>query len=65
MIIVIGLIVAFVLVAVFSNRSTRQCRWREYRSEAESQWRCIYCGAETIGPHGKTPQVCLRERGVE
>ena len=48
--IAIGLIVAFVLVALLSNRKTRACRWRADRrqdSEQGSYFRCMHCGAET------------------
>ncbi|WGW03906.1 hypothetical protein [Tropicibacter oceani] len=60
MFIVVGLIIAFVLVAVFSNRATRQCRWREYKSGADSHWHCVHCGAETTGAQGTPPKRCLR-----
>ncbi|MFW2543377.1 hypothetical protein ACN2XU_12100 [Primorskyibacter sp. 2E107] len=59
MFIVVGLIIAFILVALFSNRATRQCRWREYRSETDSRWTCITCGQQTRGPQRKAPQTCL------
>ena len=59
--ILIGLILAFVLVAIFSNRATRHCRWREYRDSAGSDWTCIHCGARTRGPQGQPPATCLRE----
>ncbi|MHA7875921.1 hypothetical protein [Roseivivax sp.] len=61
MVIVVGLILAFVLIAIFANRETRSCRWREYRqSEGESLWRCVQCGAATEGQSGKPPQICLK-----
>ena len=64
MLVAAGLVVAFVLIAVFSNRRTRACRWREYpRDGAESRWACVQCGAETTGPRGRPPQVCLRPPG--
>lgn len=56
----IGLILAFILVAVFSNRTTRHCRWRERRHETGSQWTCIQCGATTEGKPGEPPRTCLR-----
>ncbi len=62
MIVIVGLIVAFVLIAVFSNRATRNCRWREYPAPVESTWRCVQCGAETTAPRGKAPKVCLRDQ---
>ena len=60
MFIVVGLIIAFVLIAVFSNRATRYCRWRERRGADGSQWTCIHCGATVTGEQGKAPDVCLR-----
>ena len=56
MIVALGLVIAFVLLLIFTNRKTRLCRWRETRREGDSQWRCIYCGAETTGSRGKTPE---------
>ena len=64
MLVAAGLIVAFVLVVLFSNRATRACRWREYpAATGDSRWTCVQCGAETTGPRGKPPQVCLRPPG--
>ncbi len=60
MIVVIGLVVAFILIAVFSNRRTRTCRWREYPGSDESRWVCVFCGAETSAPRGKPPRICFR-----
>ncbi|MCC1491971.1 hypothetical protein [Cognatishimia sp. F0-27] len=62
MLVVVGLIIAFVLVAVFSNRATRSCRWREYREETESRWVCIHCGVELHGPRGIAPKHCHRPK---
>jgi hypothetical protein len=63
--ILIGLVIAFALVAIFSNRKTRHCRWREYRdlsgAAADSTWRCVHCGLETSGHRGKEPKTCLRQ----
>ncbi|MET4127358.1 hypothetical protein [Roseovarius sp. MBR-6] len=61
MLIVIGLIVAFVLVAIFSNRATRGCRWREYRlsgCDLRVRWHCVACGAEVFTSDGDAPRVC-------
>ena len=63
MLVVVGLIVAFVLIAVFSNRQTRACRWREYPKDGDSVWTCVNCGAKTRGPRGKAPRACLRNGG--
>jgi hypothetical protein len=60
MIVVIGLIIAFVLVAIFSNRATRQCRWR--RNAALDQdgiyWHCLQCGASVMTDTKETPKLC-------
>jgi hypothetical protein len=61
MLVVAGLLIAFVLVVIFSNRATRACRWREYpQGFGTSRWVCINCGAETRGATGKAPVTCLR-----
>ncbi|MBS0124669.1 hypothetical protein [Thetidibacter halocola] len=59
--ILLGLILAFVLIAVFANRRTRSCRWREFPQGDVSRWRCIQCGAETTGPKGRKPESCHRD----
>jgi len=61
MLVVVGLIIAFVMIAVFSNRATRACRWREYPGEDDSRWTCVHCGAETRGPRGAPPRRCHRK----
>ena len=61
MIIVAGLIIAFLLVLVFSNRATRNCRWRAVRSgdrEGEAMYRCAACGAVVFTSTGKEPLHC-------
>lgn len=61
MIVVAGLIIAFVLILVFSNRATRQCRWREDRSgdrDGHKKFRCIACGAVAFTSTGKPPLDC-------
>lgn len=60
--ILIGLIIAFIVVALLSNRKTRHCRWREYRQEMGSRWRCVHCGHEIMGAQGQTPKRCLRSQ---
>lgn len=62
MIYLIGLVVVFVLVAIFARPDMRACRWRADRSrdrDGESYWRCAACGAECFTA-GKPPQDCLR-----
>ncbi|RKF14077.1 hypothetical protein D6850_12975 [Roseovarius spongiae] len=64
MIIVVGLLLAFVLILVFSNRRTRYCRWREDRTRDEGgarYYHCMACGAETFTTTGKPPRDCLAE----
>nr|WP_089278931.1 hypothetical protein [Antarctobacter heliothermus] len=58
MFVVVGLIIAFVLVAVFSNRATRLCRWRERRKDGVSTWTCVHCGAQVPGAIGQPPREC-------
>lgn len=53
MIIIAGLVLAFVLILIFGNRRTRACRWREDRRAGEH--RCITCGARAKTP----PRGCL------
>lgn len=63
MIAVVGLAIAFVLVMIFSNRKTRNCRWRENRRKDRDGLRyyhCVNCGAETWGDPKKQPQDCLK-----
>ena len=62
MIVVVGLIIAFVLVAIHARRETRVCRWREHREgggDRRTRWRCAACGAEIVTADGKAPKVCL------
>ena len=59
--IVIGLMLAFILLAVFSNRGMRQCRWRAHRRTEDVLWRCAFCGAETVRPPDAKPDMCLRD----
>jgi hypothetical protein len=61
LIIVVGLILAFVLILIFSNRRTRYCRWREdRRADADGlrKYRCMACGAEAFTSTGKPPLDC-------
>ena len=61
MLVVVGLIVAFILVIIYSNRATRACRWREYRAggcDLRVRWRCAACGAEVFTSDGDAPKVC-------
>lgn len=61
--VVIGLVLAFVLIAVMSNRKTRGCRWRMDRSfnrDGETFYKCMACGAEDFSADGKPPRVCKK-----
>jgi hypothetical protein len=62
LIIVLGLILAFILILIFSNRRTRACRWREDRRgdrDGQRKYRCMACGAEAFTSNGKPPLDCL------
>lgn len=64
MIVPIGLILAFVLVAIFTKRSTRKCRWRENRRldhDGQKYHICMTCGAEVFTKNGKGPVVCIAD----
>ncbi|MCI5038273.1 MAG: hypothetical protein MRY81_01180 [Donghicola eburneus] len=63
MIVAVGLVIAFVLVLIFSNRQTRNCRWRENRRndrDGQRYYHCVSCGAETWGDPKHPPKVCLK-----
>lgn len=61
--IVIGLIVAFIVVALFArrNRNTRRCRWREDRTGDRGslrKYKCAACGAEAFTATKGPPDAC-------
>ena len=65
MLIPIGLILAFILIALFANRATRGCRWRQDRPNAQSggmAWHCAACGAKTQTKDRAPPKRCLRPK---
>jgi len=65
MIVVAGLLLAFVLVLVFSNPATRACRWREDRRgdrDGMKKFRCMACGAEGFTSTGKPPLDCRADQ---
>ncbi|MFU8881402.1 MAG: hypothetical protein ACNA7Q_03470 [Rhodobacterales bacterium] len=65
MLVIVGLFVAFVLVAIFAQRGTRGCRWRmDKRRDRDGlrYFRCAACGAEALVTKGKTPQDCRAKR---
>ncbi|SEK55997.1 hypothetical protein [Roseovarius nanhaiticus] len=62
MFVIIGLVLAFVLILIFSNTRTRQCRWREDRTrdtDGERYYHCMNCGHEAWTDTGKPPGICL------
>lgn len=66
MVIVAGLLIAFVLVLIFANRRTRFCRWREDRtrdSDAGRAYLCMACGAVDHTTDGKPPRDCKAAEG--
>ncbi|SEP14675.1 hypothetical protein SAMN04490248_12921 [Salinihabitans flavidus] len=66
MVIVVGLIVAIVLIVIFSRPSMRNCRWRRDRSRdtgGQEFHVCAACGATMLCEPGKAPRRCLRPRG--
>jgi hypothetical protein len=62
MLLIVGIIVTFILVVVFSNPRMRGCRWREDRRAAPGTYRCAACGAHTVTADGKPPRVCLADQ---
>jgi hypothetical protein len=68
MLVVIGLLIAFVLVVLFSNRATRACRWRMDRRGGRGvavKYRCAACGAVAFTTDGKPPLDCLKDQPPE
>jgi hypothetical protein len=65
MVVVVGLIIAFVLVAIFARRGMRMCRWRMDKTQDRDGlrfYRCAACGAEVLVAPGKMPQDCRDPR---
>lgn len=61
--IVLGLILAFVIVALYArrNRGTRCCRWREDRRANRGtlrKYKCAACGAEVFTAQKGPPRDC-------
>jgi hypothetical protein len=64
MIIIAGLILAFVLMMLFGNRTTRQCKWRMDRAreqDGQSFYRCAACGEIRFTNDGRPPKLCATE----
>ena len=65
MIVVAGLLLAFILILIFSNPATRACRWREDRTGdrgGQKKFRCMACGAEAFTSTGKPPLDCRADK---
>lgn len=61
MIIVIGLVIAFVLVLLFARQDMRHCRWRktgEPTPDGKTPFRCMACGAPGFTSDGNPPKDC-------
>ena len=69
MLVVVGLIIAFILVAIYArrHRGRRDCRWRAERSGDKGdlrKYRCAACGAEAFSTTKGPPEKCFaNERG--
>lgn len=67
MIVVLGLVIAFVLVLIFSRRGVRQCRWRADRTGDRGtlrKYRCAACGAEAYTGTDGPPKDCKANLGA-
>ncbi len=65
MLVIVGLFVAFVVVAIFAKQGTRGCRWRRDKTRDRDGlhfFRCAACAEEALASRGKTPQTCLGKR---
>ncbi|MFD2740350.1 hypothetical protein ACFSUD_12255 [Sulfitobacter aestuarii] len=63
MLLIIGFIIAFIIVAIFARRgaATRGCRWREDRTGDKGslrKYRCMACGAEAFTASEGPPVTC-------
>lgn len=57
------LVVGVFAYAWFARRGstlTRDCLWRQDRSQGAGVWRCAACGAVCKGAARHTPRDCLR-----
>lgn len=64
MIIVIGFVIAFILIVIFSRPGTRHCRWRrDRRRDEDGQFyhRCMHCGHEVWTETAKPPKICYSD----
>ena len=63
----IALIIAVVVVAIYARRTaaTRACRWREDRDGSKGaliKYNCVHCGAEAYRSTGKPDRCMARTR---
>jgi len=63
MLVVLGFIIAFVIVAIYArkNKATRACRWRQDSTGDKGRlrkYRCAACGAEAYTASDGPPQDC-------
>ncbi|WP_233544892.1 hypothetical protein [Pseudooceanicola sediminis] len=59
------LILAIVLIMIYSNPSTRGCRWRMDRSrnrDGQTYYHCAACGAEEWVEGTTPPKICVAKR---
>jgi hypothetical protein len=62
MIIVVGLIIAFVLILLFARPDMRACRWRRVGppdSQGKTLYKCAACGARVFTSDGKPLLDCM------
>lgn len=69
MLVVVGLVVAFAVVAFYArqNRLTRDCRWRADRSGNDAnghKYRCAACGAVAFSKDDTPPSTCMSRLDV-
>lgn len=68
--IVLGLLVAFVMVAFFvwRNKDTRSCRWRADHTgdkDGKFKYRCMACGAEGFSDTDAPPKICVLKQHLD
>ena len=63
MLILAGVLIAFILVALYTrrHRATRNCRWRKDATGDNGNlrmYRCVTCGAEAFTANPGPPDTC-------
>lgn len=61
--IALGLLIAFLIVALYARRrgTTRACRWRADRTgdrDGMHRYICAACGHEAFTKDGRPPRIC-------